>query len=77
MLDDGINRPEPRVGRPPLPEPQEHMCLIRAKSRTKKIATVVHQKDINKYQVAYSNLLKGNLDGLKKLKKPKTKTKAE
>jgi len=74
---DGHDRPKPREGRPPLPEPQEHMCLIRAKSRTKKIATVIHQKDINKFQVAYSNLLKGNLDGLKKLKKPKTKTKAE
>lgn len=37
----------------------------------------MHQKDINKFQVAYSSLLKGNLDGLKKLKKPKSKTKAE
>ncbi|KAF2900343.1 hypothetical protein ILUMI_05845 [Ignelater luminosus] len=74
---DGRDRPIPREGRPPLPDPQEHMCLIRAKSRTKKISTVVHQRDINKFQLAYSNLLKGNLDGLKKLKKPKTKTKAE
>ncbi|XP_065167576.1 signal recognition particle 14 kDa protein [Atheta coriaria] len=74
---DGHNKPTPRAGRPPLPEPTEYMCLIRAKSRTKKIATVVHQRDINKFQVAYSSLLKGNLDGLKKLKKPKTKTKAE
>ncbi|KAK5648261.1 hypothetical protein RI129_003153 [Pyrocoelia pectoralis] len=74
---DGRTRPIPREGRPPLPEPQEHMCLIRAKLKTKKIATVVHQKDINKFQVAYSSLLKGNIDGLKKLKKMKTKTKAE
>ncbi|KAF5300546.1 hypothetical protein FQR65_LT09167 [Abscondita terminalis] len=74
---DGRDKPLPREGKPPLPEPQEHMCLIRAKFRTKKIATVIHQKDINKFQVAYSNLLKGNMDGLKKLKKPKTKTKAE
>ncbi|XP_056636560.1 signal recognition particle 14 kDa protein [Diorhabda carinulata] len=74
---DGRNRPIPRAGRPPLPEPQENMCLVRAKSRSKKIATVIHQKDVNKFQVAYSNLLKGNLDGLKKLKKTKTKTKAE
>lgn len=77
LLDDGNNKPQPRKGRPPLPEPQEHMCIIRAKSRTKKISTVVHQRDINKFQVAYSSLLKGNLDGLKKLKKPKAKTKAE
>nr|CAH7742251.1 unnamed protein product [Callosobruchus chinensis] len=53
------------------------MCLVRAKFRSKTIATIIHQKDVNKFQVAYSSLLKGNLDGLKKLKKPKTKTKAE
>ncbi|KAJ3649225.1 hypothetical protein Zmor_020978 [Zophobas morio] len=74
---DGRDRPIPRDGKTPLPNPQEHMCLVRAKSRTKKISTVIHQKDINKFQVAYSSLLKGNLDGLKKLKKSKTKTKAE
>nr|CAI5820108.1 unnamed protein product [Callosobruchus analis] len=74
---DGKDRPTPRKGKPPLPEPQEHMCLVRAKFRSKKIATIIHQKDVNKFQVAYSSLLKGNLDGLKKLKKPKTKTKAE
>ncbi|XP_022907302.1 signal recognition particle 14 kDa protein [Onthophagus taurus] len=74
---DGYDKPIPRRGNPPLPEPQEHMCIVRAKSRTKKISTVIHQKDINKFQVAYSSLLKGNLDGLKKLKKPKAKSKAE
>ncbi|GLV36144.1 Topoisomerase 2 [Carabus blaptoides fortunei] len=73
---DGHTKPEPREGKPPLPAPQEHMCLVRAISRSKKLATVVHQKDINKFQVAYSSLLKGNLDGLKKLKKPKAKSKA-
>lgn len=77
ISDDGRTKPKPRPGKPPLPESQEHMCLVRAKSRTKKIATVIHQKDINKFQVAYSSLLKGNLDGLKKLKKSKSKTKAE
>lgn len=94
ISDDGRTTPIPRPGRPELPEPQEHMCLVRAKFRSKKIATVIHQKDVNKFQVAFSNLLKGklckfgiqsniefifigNLDGLKKLKKPKTKTKAE
>ncbi|XP_018334418.1 signal recognition particle 14 kDa protein [Agrilus planipennis] len=74
---DGRTKPKPREGKPPLPESQEHLCLIRAKSRNKKIATVVHQKDINKFQLAYSSLLKGNLDGLKKLKKTKTKAKAD
>ncbi|KAG5894940.1 hypothetical protein JTB14_023289 [Gonioctena quinquepunctata] len=74
---DGRNRPIPRPGKPPLPESHEHMCLVRAKFRSKKIATVIHQKDVNKFQVAYSSLLKTTLDGLKKLKKPKTKTKAD
>lgn len=77
IIDDGINRPTPKEGNPPLPEVSEHMCLVRAKFRSKKLATVVHQKDVNKFQVAYSSLLKGNLDGLKKLKKPKTKAKVE
>lgn len=76
ILGDGHTKPEPREGKPPLPVPQEHMCLVRAISRSKKLSTVVHQKDINKFQVAYSSLLKGNLDGLKKLKKPKAKSKA-
>nr|XP_023019139.1 signal recognition particle 14 kDa protein [Leptinotarsa decemlineata] len=74
---DGRNRPIPRPDRPPLPDLREHMCLVRAKFRSEKIATVIHQKDVNKFQVAYSSLLKGSLDGLKKLKKPKNKTKAE
>lgn len=73
---DGRTKPTPREGRKPLPEPSEYMCLIRATLRTQKISTVVHPKDVNKFQQAYCNLLKGNLDGLKKLKKTKTKAKA-
>lgn len=75
-LGDGHQKPQPRPGRPPLPTPTEHMCLVRATSRSKKISTVIHAKDINKFQVAYSSLLKGYMDGLKKLKKPKNKSKA-
>lgn len=59
ISDDGRTTPIPRPGKPELPEPQEHMCLVRAKFRSKKIATVIHQKDVNKFQVAFSNLLKG------------------
>ena len=33
----------------------------------------VHQKDVNKFQLAYCNLLKSNMDGLKRQKKTKTK----
>lgn len=36
----------------------------------------VQGRDVNKFQLAYCNLLKGNLDGLKKLKKSKAKSKA-
>jgi signal recognition particle subunit SRP14 len=73
---DGRTKPTPREGRKPLPEPSEYMCLIRAGLKNKKISTVVHPKDVNKFQQAYSSMLKGNLDGLKKLKKTKTKAKA-
>lgn len=73
---DGRNRPEPREGKPPLPEPEHYLCLIRAKLRNKVISAVVPPKDVNKFQLAYSSLLKGNLDGLKKTKKVKSKSKA-
>ncbi|KDR24161.1 signal recognition particle 14 kDa protein isoform X2 [Zootermopsis nevadensis] len=73
---DGRTKPTPRDGKKPFPEPSEYMCLMRATLRNKKISTVVHPKEVNKFQQAYCNLLKGNLDGLKKLKKTKTKAKA-
>nr|CAD7419421.1 unnamed protein product [Timema poppensis] len=76
LLDDGRLKPEPREGRKRLPEPLEFACLMRASSKNKKISTVIHPKDVNKFHQAYCNLLKGNLDGLKKLKKTKTKAKA-
>ncbi|XP_066282924.1 signal recognition particle 14 kDa protein-like [Branchiostoma lanceolatum] len=47
-------------------EPVEHMCLIRATRGNKKIDTVIKAKDINKFQMAYSNIIKANMDGLKK-----------
>jgi len=53
--------------------PGEFMCLIRAKCRDKKISCIVHPKDLNKFQLAYSNLLKSNMDGLKRQKKQKSK----
>ncbi|XP_034251282.1 signal recognition particle 14 kDa protein isoform X2 [Thrips palmi] len=73
---DGHERPKPREGKKPLPEPEEYLCLIRAKCGSKTISTVVPSKDVSKFQMAYSTLLKGNLDGLKKTKKVKTKSKA-
>ncbi|XP_076234452.1 signal recognition particle 14 isoform X1 [Calliopsis andreniformis] len=69
---NGYNKPVPREGRPPLPTPTEYLCLVRAKLKSKKISTVIHSKDVNKFQQAYWNLLKSNINGLKKLKKIKS-----
>jgi len=33
----------------------------------------VHAKEVNKFQLAYCNLLKSNMDGLKRQKKTKAK----
>jgi len=33
---DGHNKPKPREGRPPLKEPDEYLCLIRAQYKSKK-----------------------------------------
>jgi len=46
--------------------PPEHKCLIRARLGNDKISAVISQKDIAKFQVSYSNLIKGNIIGLKK-----------
>lgn len=76
FLDDGRTKPEPRKGN--LPEPQEYKCLIRANLGNKKISTVINQKDVNKFQMAYANVLKGNMDGLKKKdKRSATKSKSK
>jgi hypothetical protein len=44
----------------------EYKCLVRAVYRSKKLSTVVTAKDINRFQLAYANLLKVNMDTLKK-----------
>uniref|UniRef100_A0A6G1SQF5 Signal recognition particle 14 kDa protein n=1 Tax=Aceria tosichella TaxID=561515 RepID=A0A6G1SQF5_9ACAR len=45
--------------------PSESKCLIRASSGSKKIRVEVGQKDVQ-FQQSYSNLIKGNIVGLKK-----------
>uniref|UniRef100_R4G3K0 Signal recognition particle 14 kDa protein n=1 Tax=Rhodnius prolixus TaxID=13249 RepID=R4G3K0_RHOPR len=60
---DGRNKHLPKDGS--KPEPQEYMCLLRATVSNSKISTVVHPKDVNKFQQAYCSLLRGNMDGLK------------
>ncbi|XP_052769965.1 signal recognition particle 14 kDa protein-like [Mya arenaria] len=72
---DGRSKPKPRKGH--LPEPSEYKCLVRANLGNKKLSTVISQKDVNKFQMAYTNLLKGNMDGLKKRDKKTGKSKVK
>jgi len=55
---------------------EEYSCLLRARYRTEKISTVVHARDLNRFQLAYCNLLKSHMDGLKRQKKQKSNKKA-
>ncbi|CAM1320027.1 Uncharacterised protein g7378 [Pycnogonum litorale] len=66
---DGRTKPEPREGRKPLPAPTEYSCLLRAQLKNRKISTIIHTRDVNKFQLAYASLLKGNIDSLKKREK--------
>lgn len=72
---DGRTKPKPRKGG--HVEPVEYKCLVRASLGNKKLSTVVNQKDVNKFQMAYTNLLKGNMDGLKKKDKKSGKSKVK
>ncbi|XP_064484350.1 signal recognition particle 14 kDa protein-like [Ornithodoros turicata] len=76
---DGKVKPKPRPERlasNPVQPPAEYKCLLRAHAGNKKISTVINAKDVNKFQQAYVNLLKANIDGLKKKDKKKSTTKA-
>nr|VZI19745.1 unnamed protein product [Spirometra erinaceieuropaei] len=65
---DGRTKPVPRkqTANPDAHTTGENTCLIRATLGKKKLSTVVHQKDMNRFNQAYANVLKANLDGLKK-----------
>ncbi|XP_027028665.1 signal recognition particle 14 kDa protein isoform X2 [Tachysurus fulvidraco] len=71
---DGRTKPVPRKGHPETFEPADNKCLIRASDGKKKISTVVSTKEVIKFQMAYSNLLRAHMDGLKK-KDKKSKSK--
>ncbi|XP_022372367.1 signal recognition particle 14 kDa protein-like [Enhydra lutris kenyoni] len=71
---DGRTKPIPRKGSVEGFEPSDNKCLLRATDGEKKISTVVSSKEVNKFQMAYSNLLRANMDGLKK-KDKKSKSK--
>uniref|UniRef100_A0AAZ3SD21 Signal recognition particle 14 kDa protein n=1 Tax=Oncorhynchus tshawytscha TaxID=74940 RepID=A0AAZ3SD21_ONCTS len=71
---DGRTKPVPRKGHPESYEPADNKCLLRASDGKKKISTVVSTKEVIKFQMAYSNLLRAHMDGLKK-KDKKSKSK--
>ncbi|XP_060938575.1 signal recognition particle 14 kDa protein [Limanda limanda] len=71
---DGRTKPVPRKGNTESFEPADNKCLIRASEGKKKISTVVSTKEVIKFQMAYSNLLRAHMDGLKK-KDKKSKSK--
>lgn len=68
------DKPKFKKGVPTVPvcqgdlQPNEYKCLIRARLGNRKICLVVGQKEMNKFQLSYSNLIKGNIFGLKKQK---------
>ncbi|XP_076060250.1 signal recognition particle 14 [Oratosquilla oratoria] len=81
---DGRTKPHPKPRRlkkgkiitpDPLPEPEEYSCLLRARSKKKKISTVVSPTEALKFQLQFAQFLRSNMDGLKKEKKSKKKTK--
>ncbi|XP_037384757.1 signal recognition particle 14 kDa protein-like [Talpa occidentalis] len=70
---DGRTKPIPRKGSVEGFEPSDNKCLL-ATDGKKKISTVVSSKEVSKFQMACSNLLRVNMDGLKKRdKKSKSK----
>ncbi|XP_053947064.1 signal recognition particle 14 kDa protein [Anastrepha obliqua] len=73
---NGHERPKPREGRPALPEPETYLCLMRAQMKSKKISTIVRQEDVPKMMSMYAQFMKSNMDGLKRVKKVKSKAKA-
>ncbi|XP_073683582.1 signal recognition particle 14 kDa protein-like [Garra rufa] len=72
--DDGRTKPVPRKGHPETFEPADNKCLLRASDGKTKISTVISTKEVIKFQMAYSNLLRAHMDGLKK-KDKKSKSK--
>ncbi|NWU79647.1 SRP14 protein, partial [Onychorhynchus coronatus] len=70
---DGRTKPVPRKGNVESFEPADNKCLLRATDGKKKISTVVSDS-FELERLAYSNLLRANMDGLKK-KDKKSKTK--
>jgi len=78
---NGQTKPKPRPkgktkGKHASPEPEEHLCLLRASNGKKKISTIVSTREVKRFQMAYANLLKASMDGLKKRDKRTAKAAA-
>uniref|UniRef100_G3RS88 Signal recognition particle 14 kDa protein n=1 Tax=Gorilla gorilla gorilla TaxID=9595 RepID=G3RS88_GORGO len=58
---DGRTKPIPKKGSVEGFEPSDNKCLLRAIDGKKKMSTVVNSKEM-----AYSNLLRANMDGLRR-----------
>ena len=57
-------------------QPDEHLCLIRAKTGNKKISTTISSKKVTKFQINMASVMRSNCTALKrkeKLKKEKKK----
>ncbi|XP_022085994.1 signal recognition particle 14 kDa protein-like [Acanthaster planci] len=74
----GQTKPQPRhTKRTLISEHSEHKCLFRATNGKKKLSTVISSKDVTKFQMAYANVLKANMDNLKKRGKRDAKAKTK
>ncbi|KAH7730241.1 signal recognition particle 14-like protein [Aphelenchoides avenae] len=73
---NGRTKPVPRKPEDAAKVPHEKLCLFRATVGNNKISTVVHAKEVNKFQMAYISVLKTNADNLKKREKEKKPTAA-
>ncbi|XP_012368734.1 signal recognition particle 14 kDa protein-like [Octodon degus] len=74
---DGQTRSIPKKGSVEGFEPADNKCLWRAMDGKRKISTVVSSTEVSKFQMAYSNLLGADMDGLKKRDKKNKSKKAK
>uniref|UniRef100_A0A8C9M041 Signal recognition particle 14 kDa protein n=1 Tax=Piliocolobus tephrosceles TaxID=591936 RepID=A0A8C9M041_9PRIM len=63
---DGRTKPVPKKGSAEGCESSDNKCLLRASEGKKQMSTVVNSKEVNTFQLAYSNLPRGNMDGLRR-----------
>ncbi|KAG3281286.1 SRP14-like [Ictidomys tridecemlineatus] len=74
---DGRTKPTPRKGSVEGVEPSDNKCLLRATDGKKKISTVVSSQEVNKFQMAYSNLWRANMMETKRARVRRAKQHSE